>query len=1333
MNIKLTKNQLTPPVGIFNRRIVDKSKLACAVAFAIMPNVILAADKTVDGNSYSPSLEEVDTVKANVAYNSTAGNAYDDINISSINQSYENPTQGHDSSYGFVGFLQKDQKVTINGSVLVSDIDIKNKDTNKNSKIFSSGIYINGGALSSTAANGVLEVKNFTQNIEYPFSASRDNSDPSRVYGINLSEVELSGIGSIIAQNITSNSVRGTKANENDRGILSGISLNNVVSENKFNLKAEDIINNFSETNGNKFKETAKVYGIKIEGNKSKFDIGEISVNNIKSSMGAVDGLYLQDLDSNQTQIDAINISNIEITGRQASISDDSSVVGLNIANAATPGNGITQVKVNNDITISNINSKSGYFELVAGIKLGEFEADDESKSGTANLIAHDIKISSIQGIYSTSDQGTFAGIYAAGKNENSFIKANKIEISNIKSQSSSIGTDSASGIILDNTALAAEELIDIDSINGDRYGFGIRMINDSAINTKSIDITNVSGNRAYGILLNDDEGNKHDIELTTDSLNISGINGNAGSYGIANEALGQGGDSGKGTITVNNSTDIDVDNGTAIDVSSTKINLNGTYANLSGDIVLSKMDKADSGSELRIKAVQADITGSIRLSRSSHFIVENNSQMRSQAAPLTITNLRRENTDYLPNGIEYPGHPMIYWDWSNTRYLDALTVGEGGVIPNIPGIDLDNEVLCLVDIDRSAIISVQSDEKYLANAKDNAEITFGAAIRVNADGRVLLDNADSDYKILGDIIAGSGISIYDEDDVNDIIQAGHDLHGGEVFLGGRKLTIVGDIFAGNGGKIDVEMNGDSKFEGQVDDYHELNNIKSGQVFHNSAFLGYEKQYETPVYTAGNVSITMNDEATWTARGQSFLSSLSFGDNFSGLVDLSKDEASSITVANLSGNGRFKLHLNSSDVTKSDMLYVTDSLSGNHEIIIGGYVNVNEISEDNPLRFATVKASSAAAFKARSTDSGFFNNEYIIAKETFSASDKDNAAYNGGNGDGKGEYKPGNNMVEAVFDENDSNIIITGVAKRTESDAGRTVINMSRANYANAVYMDTLNKRMGEARYAMGQDNGIWVRMRHDNIGKDDSFRTHNTMFEVGYERKDVNSYGEFHTGVALDYMNGSIDYHSVNGDGDLQRYGLWFYNTFLGYNGFYTDVVLKYGHLKNDFDITSELGEQISGDYSNDVASLSAETGWKFTHNTGFYIEPQLQLQYSYVTSADYSTSQSTQVELDSIHSLIGRAGFRAGKDFNTETPITAYIRGDVLHEFLGDQDIRAYDNTGVFDSTYENDDTWYSAGIGLSVQSSENTYFFIEGEQVFGADNDSTYTVSGGFNHSF
>ena len=72
-------------------------------------------------------------------------------------------------------------------------------------------------------------------------------------------------------------------------------------------------------------------------------------------------------------------------------------------------------------------------------------------------------------------------------------------------------------------------------------------------------------------------------------------------------------------------------------------------------------------------------------------------------------------------------------------------------------------------------------------------------------------------------------------------------------------------------------------------------------------------------------------------------------------------------------------------------------------------------------------------------------------------------------------------------------------------------------------------------------------------------------------------------------------------------------------------------------------------------------------------------------------------------------------------------------MHEFLGDQDISAFDNTGKLDTNYENDDTWNNVGVGLSVMSFQNTYFFIEREQSFGDDNEDTYTVAGGFRHNF
>ena len=525
----------------------------------------------------------------------------------------------------------------------------------------------------------------------------------------------------------------------------------------------------------------------------------------------------------------------------------------------------------------------------------------------------------------------------------------------------------------------------------------------------------------------------------------------------------------------------------------------------------------------------------------------------------------------------------------------------------------------------------------------------------------------------------------------------------------------------------------------------------------------------------GEINLTLKDNSVWKARGQSFITGLTFEGNNTATIDLTEEDDGSVTIRNLNGDGTFKVDLNSKDHSDGNMIYIGKN-TGSHiiNIVNGIEGGLDGITEDNPLRIATVGIDEGSFsvtnveglknnthVRAFTRDAGMWDLEYKVGIEEFNEAYKENEKYNG-TGDGEGVNKPGNDFVEKELAQHEDadpvNWIIYGVKAPDEtpkpenpdidnpdvpsgpsgthiSDAGKTVINMSRANYANAVYMDTLNKRQGEARFVSDTDHGVWVRLRHDNIGKEDAFRSHNTMVEVGIDQRDVHDYGEFHTGVALDYMNGSLDYHTVDGDGDIERYGIWFYTTYLGNDGQYADLILKYGHLKNDFGFnTKTQGEHVTGDYTNETASISAEYGWKFSNSHNYYIEPQAQLQYTYITGADYTTSQGSRVDLDSIHSLIGRVGFRAGKDFlDWEHPATFYLRADALHEFLGDQDIRAYDNTGVMDITYENDDTWYTVGLGMTVKSSDNTYFFIEGETALGADNEDTYTVSGGFRHSF
>ncbi len=438
------------------------------------------------------------------------------------------------------------------------------------------------------------------------------------------------------------------------------------------------------------------------------------------------------------------------------------------------------------------------------------------------------------------------------------------------------------------------------------------------------------------------------------------------------------------------------------------------------------------------------------------------------------------------------------------------------------------------------------------------------------------------------------------------------------------------------------------------------------------------------------------------------------------------------------------MDLNAKNHSISDMLYVYDTVdNGTQTVQFSSITGWETMKDGGKLRFATVNASETELTFSGESNSGMTylrdlgikdmaftidNEEVTFGKEE---ADEENQSYNGESFDNN---KPGNEFIENNYSQDNSQnwYLIKNSAEDVNSDAGKTVIDMSKVNYSNAVYMDRLNKRMGEARYIDG-DDGLWVRIRHDRIGKEDAFRSMNTMMELGYDRK-VQSQkdGEHRRGVAFDYMRGTADYTNVIGSGDVRRAGVWLYDTWLGDKGHYTDYVVKYGRLSNDFDIYARTsGNKISGDYDNDVWSASAEYGRKKDIGNEWYFEPQAQMQYAYVTSADYTTSQGTKVELDGIDSLIGRAGFRLGRD--TSEGNTVYFKADILHEFLGDQSIRAVDSTGVLSTTYENEGTWYDVGFGFSHRMGKDSYMFLDLEHSFGNDNDETYQINIGLSKAF
>ena len=293
------------------------------------------------------------------------------------------------------------------------------------------------------------------------------------------------------------------------------------------------------------------------------------------------------------------------------------------------------------------------------------------------------------------------------------------------------------------------------------------------------------------------------------------------------------------------------------------------------------------------------------------------------------------------------------------------------------------------------------------------------------------------------------------------------------------------------------------------------------------------------------------------------------------------------------------------------------------------------------------------------------------------------------------------------------------------------------AGYALGTELDTLNKRMGEARY-LEEDDGVWVRYRHNKTGWDDTYETNGDMFQLGFDNEVTEKDGKHYRGVAIDYTDADTNIMGISGEGEHERYAVSLYDTWLGEKGHYRDLVLRGGRINSDYDISGVFSsgyEDIGGDYHQWFGSISAEWGRKNDMGTGWYFEPQVQAQLARVGGASYVSDSGIDVDQDGATSLIGRAGFRIGREYVKDNGKhdNFYIKADLLHEFAGDKSFSLTGNDGHYDKEYDGQETWCDVGIGADISLGKNSYFWADVERTFGADFDNTWQINGGFRWEF
>ena len=576
-----------------------------------------------------------------------------------------------------------------------------------------------------------------------------------------------------------------------------------------------------------------------------------------------------------------------------------------------------------------------------------------------------------------------------------------------------------------------------------------------------------------------------------------------------------------------------------------------------------------------------------------------------------------------------------------------------------------------------------------------------------------------------------------------------------------KGVYVEGNILAGNGGTLSLDLGNNSTFVGRTDSYSDkLNNTEHGKTV-------FAPEFAQEIVSAGKIDLKLGNNSRWNVTGQSWVDNLEVGNktiiDMTGANTENHISGDALTINNFKGNATINMHTDIAQKKSSDMLYIKSG-EGNLDIVFDKPIDANALAADG-LRFATIgQGANINVTSASVINAGTHDIKYQVSKDDYKTDDKQNIAYNGSTLD---EQKTGNSTVDGFFDNKStmsantdevkaSNLLISGSGKidtppkslmigtkeaepitpfmlmkvdeANINNIGKTIINLSQANYNNAIYMDSMNNKRGEARY-LENNEGFWVRMSHVSIGKS-AFEINNNIYQLGYDKLHEGTKGQRRTGVVVDYMTGNTTYKDISATGKVSRKGLWFYNTWIGDDGHYSDLVAKWGHLENDFRLNIS-DQSIDGEYTNDVFSISSEYGYKKALGKDWYIEPQIQLQYAYITGADYHTSQDTNVQAKDLNSLITRAGFRIGKEIENKT--TVYIKTDIVHEFLGDLDMYTMDNTGSINDTFENRGTWYNVGLGVATLLKDNTYAYVSYERSFGNDNTNTYQVNGGVRWAF
>ena len=426
---------------------------------------------------------------------------------------------------------------------------------------------------------------------------------------------------------------------------------------------------------------------------------------------------------------------------------------------------------------------------------------------------------------------------------------------------------------------------------------------------------------------------------------------------------------------------------------------------------------------------------------------------------------------------------------------------------------------------------------------------------------------------------------------------------------------------------------------------------------------------------------------------------------------------------------------NSGDWTSAFGSFTVDALTGtNSSIINEGKMNIGTLNGENnnitvdslveaQVKIGTNKSTGLQVTGTSEATSQFNRNDLAGSLQDLADTV---------------EITNGNQLDSVLAQESDIIGETTALVDEYGNIIANTVIekghiaNEGITELANVAFMawraenDEMHQRMGELRSSNGEA-GIWARMkRGESKYGDMDIKNQYSTYQLGYDEKVGDS--NWYIGGAISRTEGKSSF--ATGSGENQSTGFTVYGTYVADDGQYVDLSAKYARLDNEFDVFGRSGIESTGDYRNNGYAFSAEYGKRIEAGNDFWVEPQVQLTYGHLSSANYTTSRDVRVTQDAMDSVVGRLGFAAGKDIGAGT---VYVKASYLYDFDGETSVSMTD--GKNSAVYEQDlgGGWFEVGIGTNINLSETSHLYFDVEKTYGGDIETPWQWNAGVRFDF